>query len=46
MTPATINYLLRWSIPIGTGFGLLIWALVLIRLEHRQKSKRSNSRDH
>jgi len=47
MTPATINYLIRWSIPVATGFGLFVWGLVLLRIERRQKqSNRSNSRDH
>jgi hypothetical protein len=46
MTPATYNYLLRWSIPLGVGYGLLAWLLVLQWLERRgEKSKRSSSRD-
>jgi len=47
MTPAEKAYLLRWSIPVATGFGLFVWGLVLLRIERRQKkSKGSNSGDH
>jgi hypothetical protein len=46
MTPATENYLLRWSIPLAVGYGLWVWLGVLRWLERREKSKRANSRQH
>ena len=44
MTPGEKVYLIRWSFPLALGFGLLIWSFVLLWLERREKSKRSNSR--
>ena len=47
MTPATVNYLIRWSIPLAVGYGLLAWLGALHLPERRrEKSKRSKSRDH
>ena len=45
MTPATENYLLRWSIPLAVGYGLWVWLGVLRWLERREKSKRSDARN-
>ena len=47
MNAATKAFVIRWSIPLAVGYGLLAWGLVLIWLERRrEKSKRSSSRDH